>query len=104
MKKLVFLMTPVLALLLVGCLSSGTPLLKMHGGGYSNSYALTRSRTPGKLYGNGAPGVRFPLSPRSSVSIDVESILDYVQGGSVFTPEYDTNDNLTPWFCFEFAY
>ena len=103
MKKLVFLMTPLLALLLAGCLASKTPLSTMHGSRH-NSYALTDSRTPENVLGKEARGVRLSLSARSSVKIDVECILDYVQGGPDFTPEYETDNQLIPWLRFDYAY
>ena len=103
MKKKLFLITPVLALLMAGCISSGTPCMKADGDSHSN-YALTNTRTPRTLNGNETRGVRVSLSPRSSVNIDVECILDYVQGGPVDTPEFETTNHLYPWFRFEFAY
>ena len=104
MKKLVFLMTPAAVLLLSGCLGSGTPFLKMNGGDYGSSYALTDSKTPEALHRNDGSGVRLSLSPRSSVNIDVECILDYVQGGPYFTPEFETDENLNPWIRFNYSY
>jgi len=104
MKKLVFLMAPLAALLLSGCLGTGTSFLKMNSGDYGSSYSLTNSKTPEALHGNEGRGVRLSLSPRSSVNIDVECILDYVQGGPVFTPEYETDENLNPWIRFAYTY
>ena len=104
MKKMIFLTTPVLALLLAGCLSSGNPWMKIDGDSYAAGYGLINSKTPETLLGNQSRGVRLSLSPRASISIDVECILDYVQGDSVFTPEYETNDHLNPWFRFDYAY
>lgn len=103
MKKLVFLITPVAALFLSGCLGSGSPLLKMSGGSYG-SYALTDTRKHEALYENDDRGVRLSLSSRSSINIDVECILDYVQGDPVFTPEYETDDHLNPWIRFNYTY
>jgi len=104
MKKLVFLMTPAAALLLSGCLGSGTPFLIMNGGIDGSSYAFTDSRRHEALYRNEGRGVRLSLSPRSAVNIDVECILDYVQGDPVFTTEFETDENLYPWIRFDYAY
>ena len=103
MKRLIFLMAPVLALLLSGCLHSGGFFLE-------KSYdppglsALTNSRTPQTLQGSDNRGIHLSLSPRSSVSIDVECILDYVQGEAVYRPEYETDDQLNPWIRFIYTY
>ena len=104
MKKLVFLMTPAAVLLLSGCLGSGTPFLKMNGGNDGSGYALTDSKMPEALSRNHGRGVRLCLSNRSAVNIDVECILDYVQGDPVLTPEFETDENLNPWIRFDYSY
>ena len=100
MKKLVFLITPVVALVLVGCAGAGSSSLTSSPFGY----ALTNTRTPQTLDGQDTRGVRLFLSPRSAVNIDVECILEYVQGDVGFHPEYRREDYLHPWIHFEYAY
>ena len=103
MKKTVFLMVPVLAILLSGCSGSTGSLLRTGGGGYSSI-----SGTPPVPHGGeDAPGLRLSISPHSSLNIDVECILDYVQGDSPFSPEERTCDSmmpLSPWVRLDFSY
>ena len=100
MKKFVFFMTPVVALILSGCIGAGCSPVTSG----SSSYALTNTKTPEVVYGHDIRGIRFFLSPRSSVNIDVECILEYVQGDAVFSAEYQREESMIPWIRFNYAY
>ncbi|WP_319526154.1 hypothetical protein [uncultured Desulfosarcina sp.] len=103
MKKTAFLMIPILALLLSGCIGS-TGSLYM-GGGWG--YAQFSGNAPMPQNREDAPGLRLSISPCSAIHIDVEGILDYVQGDSMLSPEERTCDTmapLSPWIRLDFSY
>jgi hypothetical protein len=103
MKKTVFLMVPILAILLSGCIGSTGSFFRAGGG----SYSLISGNTPKPHRGEDAPGLRLFISPRSAINIDVECILDYVQDDSPFSPEERTCDSimpLSPWIRLDFSY
>jgi len=103
MKKTVFLMVPVLAILLSGCIGSTGSLFRAGG----VDYARISGNPPIPINREDAPGLRLSISPRSALNIDVECILDYVQGDSTFSPEertFDTITPLSPWIRLDFSY
>jgi len=103
MKKAVFLMFPILAIVLSGCIGSTGSLFRAGGGGY----AQINDNTPVPQHGEDAQGLRLFISPRSAINIDVEHILDYVQDTSPFSPEERTCDTmmpLSPWIRLDFSY
>jgi hypothetical protein len=97
------LIIPVLAILLSGCIGSTGSLFRAGGG----SYSLISGNPSMPHHGEDTPGLRLFISPRSALSIDVECILDYVQGDSPFRPEERTCDSmkpLSPWIRLDFSY
>ena len=103
MKKMAFLIIPVLALLLSGCIGSTGSLYR--GGGWG--YAQFSGNPPMPQNRGDAPGLRLSMSPHSAIHIDVEGILSYVQGDSTFSPEERTCDTmmpLSPWIRLDFSY
>jgi hypothetical protein len=52
---------------------------------------------PASLEGGTHRGIYLTISKRSSLSIDVECIVDYVQGESTLTGEDASIDHVNPW-------
>lgn len=103
MGKTVFLMVPVMAILLSGCIGSTGNLFRAEDG----SYARISGNPPMPQSNEDAPGLRLAISTRSAINIDVECILDYVQGDSTFSTEErncDTITPLSPWIRLDFSY
>lgn len=100
MKKTVFLIIPVMAILLSGCTTSNHVFFKSTG--YRHALINSNTRTP--LYGDSGHGLYLPISHRSSVNIDVEGILDYMQGEPTFGIENERNDFLNPWIRLNVSY
>lgn len=100
MKKIVFLTLPVIAILLTACApSQGLRLAPL-----GSQPALTDTNAPRSLSDERDRGINLPISAYTSMNIDVEGILDYVQGGSDFEVEFTTNDWLNPWIRFNFSF
>jgi hypothetical protein len=93
MKKTLFLMVSTVVILLSGCAGSGHGLFRTNGAGN----ALANPPFPSALRNADNRGVCLPLSKRLSLNIDVECILDYVQGESPVEPVYLQNDFMNPW-------
>ena len=93
MKKSFFLIIPAMAILMASCTAS----LDSQFIAPDNRHARFNSDAPVTLDRHGDAGLHLILSPRSSLNIDVEGILDYVQGSESFGPEYDREDRLDPW-------
>ncbi|MBC2709873.1 MAG: hypothetical protein HGJ94_02325 [Desulfosarcina sp.] len=89
-----------MAILLSGCTGSSYGLFRTTGTGN----ALVNTDTPTPLKGDNDRGVCLSISPRSSLDIDVDCILDYVQGESTFGPENKRRDFLNPWICWNFSF
>lgn len=100
MKKTVFLIIPAMVILLSGCTTSNHGYFESTG----NRHALINSNTRTPLYADSGPGLYLPISRRSSVNIDVEGILDYMQGGPIFGIEYERNDLRNPWIRLNVSY
>ena len=99
-KKAFFLMVPAMAIWFSGC--SGV-IGSWHPTSVT-SCALISSNRPAPLNSYGGSGLHLTLSPRSSVNIDVEGILDYMQGDSSLAPEYEIQNLMDPWIRLEFSY
>ena len=99
MKKRVFLILSALAILFCGC-STGTGygLLK------ANSYSMINSNTHPPLGAADCQGVCLPISAKSSVNIDVEGILEYVQKDTVLDQAEAQIDFLNPWIRLNYAF
>lgn len=103
MKKTVFLIIPVVAILLSGCIGSTGSLFRAGSG----SYPFLGDNSPLPHRGENATGLRLFISPRSALNIDVECIFDDVQGDSTFSPEERTCDSmkpLSPWIRMDVSY
>jgi uncharacterized alkaline shock family protein YloU len=99
MKKTVFLILSGIAIFISGCTSSNYGLLKIA----STSNALVNTSTPA-MSKNDARGICLTISPRASVDIDVECILDYVQGNAIFDPAFQRQDHLAPWISYRVSF
>ena len=101
MKKAIFLMLSGMMILFCGC-TAGSSYGLLNGAG--PGYALTNSNThpPRKVADD--RGICLPISAVSSLNIDVESILEYVQGDSTFDPADERSDLLTPWISLNYSF
>ena len=94
-------MLSAMTILFCGCTAgSGYGLLKAAGPGY----ALINSNTHPPLKAADDRGVCLPISAKSSLNIDVECILEYVQGDSAFDPADERSDLLTPWISLNYSF
>jgi hypothetical protein len=93
MRKKVFLIVSAMAILFSGCTASRVTFYSATGHGLY----LINPNSPTPLDIDENRGIRLPMSTRSSLSIDVECILDYVQGESTFGPQDERNDFMNPW-------
>lgn len=100
MKKSFFLMVAAIVILISGC-TGPTGNWRPTGG---IGCALTNPNTPTSLNSHGDSGLHLILSSRSSVNIDVEGILDYMQGDSYLAPEYEIQNLMNPWIRLDVAY
>ncbi|BBO66083.1 hypothetical protein DSCA_00130 [Desulfosarcina alkanivorans] len=100
MKKTVFLMLSGMAIFISGCTGSGSGLYSVTG----TRSALINTNTPVPLKNDDIRGVCLSISPRSSLNIDVECILDYVQGEAAFDPTDQQEDLLNPWVRWRYAF
>ncbi|WP_319408707.1 hypothetical protein [uncultured Desulfosarcina sp.] len=101
MKKTVFLMLSAMAILFCGCTTgSGYSLLRTAGPGY----ALINANTLPPLNVDDGRGVCLSISANSSLNIDVECILEYVQEDSAFDPADERSDHLNPWLRLNYSF
>jgi hypothetical protein len=101
MKKTVFLMLSAMAVVLCGCSTgSGYGLLKTAGPGN----AMIDAQTDPTLAGAHERGVCMPISAHSSLNVDVECILEYVQGDAPFDAADAQNDALNPWVRLNYSF
>ncbi|MCB2146965.1 MAG: hypothetical protein KQI81_10855 [Deltaproteobacteria bacterium] len=101
MKKTVFLVLSAMAILFCGCTTgSGYGLFKTAGPGY----ALINTNTLPPLNADDGHGVCLSISANSSLNINVECILEYVQGESAFDPANERSDHLNPWFRLNYSF
>ena len=90
MKKTVFLILTVIAILFSGCTGSNYGLFRI-------APALINSNTHPPLKGNHTRGISLSISTRSSLDIDVKGILESVQRESTPDATDDRHDPLNPW-------
>lgn len=100
MNKAFFLMVPAMVILISGCSGPTGNWQQTRG----IRCALTNPNTPTSLNSHGGNGLHLTLSNRSSVNIDVEGILDYMQGDSYLAPEYEIQNLMNPWIRLDVAY
>ena len=99
MKKTCFLFVAV-TMLLAGCAPSNQLVLNTIG----TRRSLIDTSNPATLENAGNNGICLPLTSHASVNIDVECILDYVQGDSSLDAEIDANAWRNPWIRFNLSY
>lgn len=100
MKKTVFLMVSAMAILCCGC-STGSGYGSLRTAPPGN--ALMNTNTIPTLEGSHDRGVCMPISANSSLNIDVECILDYVQGDA-FDAANEQDDFLNPWIRLNYSF
>jgi hypothetical protein len=100
MKKTVFLALLVIATLLCACTTSGLNVCRT-GGMIS---ALTSPSPPTPLKDDPDRGVDVTISKRASLNIDVEGILDYVQGTPSLVTDFQPDDNMYPWIRWNWSF
>ncbi len=100
MKKTAFLLLSGMAIFLSDCTSSSYELFNVAG----TENAVVNPGTPGQLKSSDNRGVNLSISPRSSLNIDVECILDYVQGESAVDPIIERHTFLDPWIRWQIEY
>jgi hypothetical protein len=100
MKKTVFLIFSGMAILLSGCTGSSYGLLNTAGTGLT----MINTNSPSPLAGNDGRGVCLSISPRSSLNIDIECILNYVQGDASFDSADEQEDILNPWVRWHYSF
>ena len=101
MKKTVFLMVSAMAILCCGCSTgSGYGLLRTA----PRSNALINTNTLPTLKESHDRGVCMPISANSSLNIDVECILEYVQGDHSLNAVAEQSDLLNPWVRLNYSF
>lgn len=100
MKKAIFLMLPVMALLLTGCAGPTCNGFKATG----QNHALTNSNTPESLNSSAGRGLYLPISSRSAININLDCIFELAQFDSTLGSEKEKHDLLNPWIRFDFSY
>jgi hypothetical protein len=103
MKKTVFLMLSAIAIIFCGCTTgSGYGLLRNAGPGH----AMIHTNTIPPLTVANDRGICLSISTKSSLNIDVECILEYVQGDSAFNSanEYQQGEQLNPWVRLNYSF
>lgn len=93
-------MLTAMAILLTGCTGSTCGVFKATG----FNYALTNANTPNSSNSSASRGLYLPISSQSAININLECILDYVQGDFAFGPEKEKHNLSNPWIRFDFSY
>jgi hypothetical protein len=100
MKKTLFLMVAAMVILITGCAGSGHGFLRAAGG----DNALANPPLPTSFKNLADRGIRLCISRRCSLNIDVEDILDYVQGEPTVITQSLRDDFMTPWIRWNIAF
>ncbi len=101
MKKTVFLMLSAMAIFYCGCsMGSGYGLLRTE----SPGNALINAQTDPTSGGSHERGVCMSISANSSLNVDVECILEYVQGDASFDATDKQSDFLNPWVRLNYSF
>jgi hypothetical protein len=100
MKKTVFLILAAMAILFSGCTG--------------HSYRQSTSDDLGSWMINSTPpiplnsdlnyGINLPISSQSTLSIDVECIIDYAQGESTIGPQDEQGYAMNPWVLYQITF
>lgn len=100
MKTSMFMILPavMLAVAVAGCNATAT---RYHYRPMAHGPNLVETTLPMPIQTNGDRGVSLPLGNRLSLNIDVECILDYVQGESETIKNQPLlQEHLNPWLRF----
>ena len=100
MKKTIFLIVSGMVVWLSGCTGASYD-------GYRSGAAtggLINTRTPTPISGKEDRGVCLALSPRSSLNIDVECILEYVEGDANLDSLGKQQSVQNPWIRWHFSF
>lgn len=100
MKKTFFLIASGTVICLSGCTGANYDLYRSVDAGNG----LVNTSTPAPLGGREDRGVCLALSPKSSLDIDVECILDYVEGGTNLDSLGKQQNPLNPWIRWHFSF
>lgn len=101
MEKTVFLILSAMAILFCGCsMGSGYGLLRTA----SPGNALINTNSHPTLKETHKRGVCMPISANSSLNVDVECILEYVQGDASFDAANEQRDLLNPWVRLKYSF
>ena len=100
MKKTIFLTLLAMATLLCACTTSGMNVYRT-GGSIS---AMTDPSPPTPLKDDPDRGVFVTISKRASLNIDVEGIIDYVQGTPTLVTDFQSDDHLDPWIRWNWSF
>lgn len=100
MKKSVFLIFSGMAILLSGCTGSSYVVFNTTGIGSS----LVNTGTTSPLRNEEDRGLCLSISPRSSLNIDVEGILDYVQAAPSMDMVDEQAEHLNPWIRWHYSF
>ena len=101
MKKTVFLMLSAMAIIGCGC-STGSGQGAFNTARRENALIHTSPHPTQEVADEG--GVCMSISDHSSLSIDVECILEYVQGDANVDPAYEQRNFLNPWVRLNFSF
>ncbi|WP_372682325.1 hypothetical protein [Desulfosarcina sp.] len=101
MKKTVFLMLSAMAILFCGC-STGSSYGLL--GTADPDLGLINTPTRPTIEVTYQRGVCMPISANSSLNVDVECIIEYVQRDGSFDAFEAQNDSLHPWIHLNYSF
>ena len=100
MNKSVFLILSALMILLCSCTGPNYRLTTTH----SMSSWIINSNQPFPMNGDLNGGIHLPISRHSTLSIDVECIIDYARGEPTFGSQDERRLSLNPWGRYVFNF
>ena len=101
MKKTVFLILSAMTILLCGC-STGSGIELMRTASPGNALINTHADPTPKVAHD--RGVCMSINAHSSLNIDVEYILEYVQGDAGLDPVDEQSNFLNPWVRLNYSF
>jgi len=101
MKKTVFLILSAMTILLCGC-SAGSGIGLMRTASPGNVLINTHADPTPKVAND--RGVCMSINDHSSLNIDVECILEYVQRDASIDPADEQSDFLNPWVRLNYSF
>ena len=96
-------MLSAMAIIFCGC-SSGSGYGFLRTASPGSALINTNTNTHPNLEETHARGVCMPISANSSLNIDVECILEYVQGDASFDAADEQRDFLNPWVRLNYSF